>query len=271
MAVMSEDIILQLRCKPFSSLPPPVQIDIVKNDRPRPTMKWVNTNINLKDNMHFQDSNYLKFEWLCGSQAMMKTFCWPCLLFTGKLNKSFISHAFFELNLVVATAKTHEKTEVHQKCVESLRLFKRRYGIFQENQESQHEVFIKSESEEVLDIYDDNTVGNFSPSNNEKPDVSDSASQSLSPDKKRKFCHSPLPSGSTDMVDNTVHNIDTSKPETEFDLWARSVAYQLNHMELKRALRLQLKMQTLLSEERINQDCDGVISGKPPSSTNAST
>uniref|UniRef100_A0A1B6J1K9 THAP-type domain-containing protein n=1 Tax=Homalodisca liturata TaxID=320908 RepID=A0A1B6J1K9_9HEMI len=139
------------------------------------------------------------------------------------------------------------------------------------NEESQHEVFIKSEAEEVLDIYDDNTVGNFSPSNNEKSDVSDSASQSLPPDKKREFCHSPLPSVSTDMVDNTVHNMDTSKPETEFDLWARSVAYQLNHMELKRALRLQLKMQTLLSEERINQDCDGVISGKPPSSTNGST
>uniref|UniRef100_A0A1B6FN98 THAP-type domain-containing protein n=1 Tax=Cuerna arida TaxID=1464854 RepID=A0A1B6FN98_9HEMI len=141
------------------------------------------------------------------------------------------------------------------------------------NQESKHEVFIKSEAEEVLDIYDDNTVGNFPPSIIERPDISDpaSASQSLPSSKKRKFTHSPLPSGSTDIGDNTVQNIDTSKVETEFDLWARSVAHQLNHMELKRALRLQLKMQTLLSEERINQDCDSVTSVKPPSSTDGST
>ncbi|XP_046659288.1 uncharacterized protein LOC124353484 isoform X4 [Homalodisca vitripennis] len=198
---------------------------------------------------------------------------------TGKNNirpkKNIWVAGFDYLASLTKSAKFHEQSEFHAGNVNKLAEFERErldnpWGEV-ENQESQHEVFIKSESEEVLDIYDDNTVGNFSPSNNEKPDVSDSASQSLSPDKKRKFCHSPLPSGSTDMVDNTVHNIDTSKPETEFDLWARSVAYQLNHMELKRALRLQLKMQTLLSEERINQDCDGVISGKPPSSTNAST
>lgn len=41
------------------------------------------------------------------------------------------------------------------------------------------------------------------------------------------------------------------KKETEFDIWAKSVAIQLNKMELNRALNLQLRLQTIISEERI--------------------
>ncbi|XP_046394526.1 uncharacterized protein LOC124162147 [Ischnura elegans] len=38
---------------------------------------------------------------------------------------------------------------------------------------------------------------------------------------------------------------------SEFDLWAKSVATQLNAMEITRALRLQLKLQTMVTEERL--------------------
>nr|CAD7424565.1 unnamed protein product [Timema monikensis] len=41
--------------------------------------------------------------------------------------------------------------------------------------------------------------------------------------------------------------------ETEFDSWAKSLAVQLNKMDVGRALELQLKLQTMVSEERITQ------------------
>nr|CAD7595317.1 unnamed protein product [Timema genevievae] len=39
--------------------------------------------------------------------------------------------------------------------------------------------------------------------------------------------------------------------ETEFDLWTKSLAIHLNNLDVGRALELQLKLQTMVSEERI--------------------
>jgi hypothetical protein len=54
---------------------------------------------------------------------------------------------------------------------------------------------------------------------------------------------------------NKLQDIQTTalklKNETEFDVWCKSLAIQLNSMELSRALDLQLQIQTLVSRERI--------------------
>lgn len=42
------------------------------------------------------------------------------------------------------------------------------------------------------------------------------------------------------------------QPETEFDIFCRSVALQLNNMPLENALRLQHNIQNLVTEERLN-------------------
>ncbi|KAL1491422.1 hypothetical protein ABEB36_012023 [Hypothenemus hampei] len=44
--------------------------------------------------------------------------------------------------------------------------------------------------------------------------------------------------------------------ETEFDLWARSVAIQLNKMDVKRALELQFQIQSLISKERLDHETE---------------
>ncbi|XP_022188778.2 transcription factor Adf-1 isoform X2 [Nilaparvata lugens] len=53
-----------------------------------------------------------------------------------------------------------------------------------------------------------------------------------------------------DPGDNTFSPIKVT-PETEFDLWSRSLAVQLNNMDTLRALRLQFQLQKILSDERI--------------------
>ncbi|KAK7872695.1 hypothetical protein R5R35_002684 [Gryllus longicercus] len=70
-------------------------------------------------------------------------------------------------------------------------------------------------------------------------------------ERKRKSINAPI------YVGQRMHDPDQfldsriDIPETEFDLWARSLAIQLNSMEVTRALELQLKIQTLVSQERL--------------------
>lgn len=45
-----------------------------------------------------------------------------------------------------------------------------------------------------------------------------------------------------------------SDSETEFDIWARSLAVQFNNMEICRAIRLQLQIQTIVSKERLEYE-----------------
>uniref|UniRef100_A0A1B6MLV8 THAP-type domain-containing protein n=1 Tax=Graphocephala atropunctata TaxID=36148 RepID=A0A1B6MLV8_9HEMI len=127
-------------------------------------------------------------------------------------------------------------------------------------QEVKHEVFIKAEIEidDGFDVSYNDPIGNFL-EESETPDQDDPATASLStpPEKKRKLCLSPPPSGSLGAGDGSLQQ-EIPKAETEFDLWARSVAHQLNNMELRRALQLQLKMQTLMTEDRIREDCDNM-------------
>lgn len=47
-----------------------------------------------------------------------------------------------------------------------------------------------------------------------------------------------------------VYSMD--QPETEFDIFCRSVALQLNNMPLENALRLQHNIQNMVTEERLN-------------------
>jgi hypothetical protein len=51
-----------------------------------------------------------------------------------------------------------------------------------------------------------------------------------------------------------TQNFSKLEDPSEFDLWARSVAVQLNKMDIRRALQLQLKLQAVITEERINYE-----------------
>jgi hypothetical protein len=51
-----------------------------------------------------------------------------------------------------------------------------------------------------------------------------------------------------------LENFSKVEDATEFDLWARSVAVQLNKMDVRRALQLQLKLQAIITEERLKYE-----------------
>lgn len=69
--------------------------------------------------------------------------------------------------------------------------------------------------------------------------------------KKKKFKHST----STDNSDRSYRgSIDpeVATKEDEFDIYGKYIASQLRKMELQKALRLQLEIQSLVSEARIS-------------------
>jgi hypothetical protein len=51
-----------------------------------------------------------------------------------------------------------------------------------------------------------------------------------------------------------LQNLSKLEDPSEFDLWARSVAVQLNKMDIRRALQLQLKLQAIITEERLKYE-----------------
>lgn len=85
----------------------------------------------------------------------------------------------------------------------------------------------------------------------ELPSISSQVAQS----KKMRLqsrCASPS------YIGEAINNLDSIKKnlplETEFDIWCQSLAKQLNNMETLRALKLQMKIQNFVSEERIEYE-----------------
>jgi hypothetical protein len=59
--------------------------------------------------------------------------------------------------------------------------------------------------------------------------------------------------------------LQQNNAETEFDLWAKSLAVQLNSMDTSRALILQLQIQTLVTDERLEHETRNRTQNIPPS------
>ncbi|XP_046663933.1 uncharacterized protein LOC124356778 isoform X2 [Homalodisca vitripennis] len=167
----------------------------------------------------------------------------------------WVSSGFSNLAGLINSAKSHELSGVHAINVSKMAEFeqKRLNGTcdVMDNEEGRGEVFIKTETETDFVVSYDDPLRNVT-------DICEENSptcQNMPPDKKRKSFSSPIPPCSLNAGFKTVYPSGSSANlETEFDLWARSVAHQLNNMDLKTALQLQLKMQQLLTEDRISQD-----------------
>lgn len=77
--------------------------------------------------------------------------------------------------------------------------------------------------------------------------------------KRRRLQESPVPDRE---AMSSMEIIQTNLPEeTEFDVWCRSLAMQLNNMETYRALELQMKIQSLVCTERINYEKEKYLKG----------
>ncbi|XP_046663934.1 uncharacterized protein LOC124356778 isoform X3 [Homalodisca vitripennis] len=259
------DIIQCLKEKPFSSLALHEKIEIMQAGRPCPPLTNMISRVRDRYREYkrqFRMTNYAYFNWMCGSENLMKLFCWPCLLFgtsfssVGSKKNVWVSSGFSNLAGLINSAKSHELSGVHAINVSKMAEFeqKRLNGtcdVMDQNEEGRGEVFIKTETETDFVVSYDDPLRNVT-------DICEENSptcQNMPPDKKRKSFSSPIPPCSLNAGFKTVYPSGSSANlETEFDLWARSVAHQLNNMDLKTALQLQLKMQQLLTEDRISQD-----------------
>jgi hypothetical protein len=94
--------------------------------------------------------------------------------------------------------------------------------------------------------------------------------QGNSAKKRRLNLKQPLtPSYISDALDKLTKIRKTvlqqNSDETEFELWAKSLAVQLNSMETSRALKLQLQIQSLVTNERLEHETRNGTQNIPPS------
>jgi hypothetical protein len=100
------DIIIYLLKKYFSVRAIGEQNTIVKQ---RPTPKLTITS----KGRAFQESWYAKKDWLCGSSALKKLFCWLCLLFSPGKSLSWTKSGYNDMHCFLSDCKKHERSNSH--------------------------------------------------------------------------------------------------------------------------------------------------------------
>lgn len=118
------DIVLQLKAKPFGSLTYEEKLLVIKDGRPCPPLKNLTSAVIERKKSyirHFNVSNYECYNWLCGTESLLKLFCWPCLLFSPIFVKNiWVSSGFSNLSGLSKSARAHESSESHLQCVVDL-------------------------------------------------------------------------------------------------------------------------------------------------------
>jgi hypothetical protein len=100
---------------------------------------------------------------------------------------------------------------------------------------------------------DGNSHKNISCADCQRNTLKDTLHQQCSVPKRPKVEDSVGLSSVEDGI-SKLKNLSKLEDTSEFDLWARSVAVQLNKMDIRRALQLQLKLQAIITEERIKYE-----------------
>ena len=150
------DIVSALLMKPFSVRSIAEQNVIVK-ERPTPNLTIKNKG------RSFQKEWYGKKDWLCGSSALEKLFCWPCLLFSPGTSPTWTKNGYNDMRSLMSDGKKHEKGKSHLSAfktwktyganvrVDSLLSQARRDEIQRHNEEvRQNREILKTVTEAVL-------------------------------------------------------------------------------------------------------------------------
>lgn len=74
--------------------------------------------------------------------------------------------------------------------------------------------------------------------------------------KKRKFKHRSTSSDTSEPGSRSILSYESQK-EDEFDIYGKYIASQLRGMDIQRALRVQLQIQRLVSDARMEQLSNG--------------
>ena len=155
-ATVEADIVSALLMKPFSVRSITEQNVIVK-ERPTPNLTIKNKG------RSFQKEWYCKKDWLCGSSALEKLFCWPCLLFSPGTSPTWTRNGYNDMRSLMSDGKKHEKGKSHLSAfktwktyganvrVDSLLSQARRDEIQRHNEEvRQNREILKTVTEAVL-------------------------------------------------------------------------------------------------------------------------
>ena len=115
-ASIEADIISDLLKKSFSVRAIGEQNTIVKQ---RPTPKLTITS----KGRSFQESWYAKKDWLCGSSALKKLFCWPCLLFCPGKSPTWTKSGYNDMHGFLSDCKKHERSNSHMGAFKTWKMY----------------------------------------------------------------------------------------------------------------------------------------------------
>ena len=107
-----QDLIEKLKKKSFTSLSYQEKKDIVDSGKPTPQLNISKQNKNCVRKFNFEIYNNVN--WICGSAASNKLYCWPCLIFS-KDDSVWSSpyRGYNDLNNLHTAISRHEKTVSH--------------------------------------------------------------------------------------------------------------------------------------------------------------
>lgn len=83
-----DDIVFDLKNRPFSVRSYAEKKEIVETGRPTPSID------KKRGDRNFQTSWYDNLDWLCASKTDNNLYCWPCLLFQPKKGHSWTDKGF---------------------------------------------------------------------------------------------------------------------------------------------------------------------------------
>ncbi|CAB4035785.1 zinc finger MYM-type 1-like, partial [Paramuricea clavata] len=71
----------------------------------------------------FQESWYAKKDWLCGSSALKKLFCWPCLLFCPGKSPTWTKSGYNDMHGFLSDFKKHERSNSHMGAFKTWKMY----------------------------------------------------------------------------------------------------------------------------------------------------
>ena len=75
-------------------------------------------------NVHFKQSWFTEYLWLCSTVVLQKLFCWPCLLFSNKVNV-WNREGFADLLNIILSLHKHSDSAEHLKYQLQLKTFEK--------------------------------------------------------------------------------------------------------------------------------------------------
>jgi hypothetical protein len=131
---MAENVVIkEVLNNPFSVRPLHDKLRIVNKSWPTPPSPNViayHKNKTEQYTWHFTCiSQYEKVDWVAGCETRNKLYCWPCLLFSNKL-EVWNKQGFLDFNLLSSAQQKHSKSQTYVPCYLELKLSGKQQKVY---------------------------------------------------------------------------------------------------------------------------------------------